>query len=249
MLPLLQFALDPPKATKALLVAEANPDPSASAAEDRVLEVQFNPATLKLDRGVQWRDSLSYGAYAYQEFYGGQADKLSFKITFDTTLPGEEVDMLASLANQALMLAPIPGVGPGGALNRLLSSGPPSVMGPIDKLITWTHPAIKLSDAEKVTATRPPGVLFSWGEHFQFAGAITRLGIELTTFFRDGTPVRANVDIAMAGRYLGPKLAKLKSWDDVFHEASKDPEVVDQQNMLSAALSQSGDGSGPSFDK
>lgn len=244
MIPGLQFVADPPKAIKARLVAEAaHPDHSG---KDE-LEVQFNPESISLKRSVDWTETDARGAaFPSHVFLGGKPDTIDFELLFDTTLPGEDVDVLESLANQALMMSPIPGVAPGGAINRLLSKGPDSVLTPINTLISWTHPY--LPHADDANALRPPGVVFGWGpdgddKRFEFAGVIAALSIDLKAFFRDGRPVRALVSVTMEGRYLGAKASETTladGWKALFVPPSKAP-----KKTTSTALTSSRDSAKP----
>jgi hypothetical protein len=45
--------------------------------------------------------------------------------------------------------------------------------------------------------SRPPLVLFEWGQHWQFRAVITNLQVKYTLFTQDGTPVRATATVTM----------------------------------------------------
>jgi Contractile injection system tube protein len=72
----------------------------------------------------------------------------------------------------------------------------------ISRLLSWTMPIESLRQDNKPC---PPLVGFQWGKNPQldnFRGFLTSVGIRYQLFRRDGTPVRAEVTIEIAGESL-----------------------------------------------
>ena len=69
----------------------------------------------------------------------------------------------------------------------------------ISRLLDWTKPIEKLNEEHKAC---PPLIGFEWGKNPQlknFRGFLTSVGISYKLFRRDGTPIRADVDITIEG--------------------------------------------------
>lgn len=69
----------------------------------------------------------------------------------------------------------------------------------ISRLLDWTKPIEKLNDEYKAC---PPLIGFEWGKNPQlknFRGFLTKVNITYKLFGRDGTPLRADVDITIEG--------------------------------------------------
>lgn len=77
----------------------------------------------------------------------------------------------------------------------------------VTTLLSWTRPTAK-SVREDATRPRPPMVGFEWGnpQLEGFYGYLTNVTVTYTVFRKDGTPVRAKIQITIEGQHeqMGP---------------------------------------------
>ena len=158
-------------------------------------EVQFNPASLKLDRSVSWSEGgeamSPWGTLSYAH---GKADELSFELLFDQS----EYRPSTSLSAAAIAVAPVGGP-EGAALARLAGwSNSDSVTYDVRRLYQLTMP-IKAVDGNAASTMRPPVVQFHFGD-FGFQGVVDSLDVELGLFDQWGMPRRCTVSLELKGR-------------------------------------------------
>ena len=150
------------------------PDASLSLQDSSVrgteIPCQFNPASLKVDKPVNWHaedeqpgtSASTQGGLAKSKpalnaplmvFGGGSSATFSLELTFDTT--GEDNSDVRKYTNPLLQLT-------------LIAEG-------------------------KKT---PPYVLFIWGEYSSFLSVVTKVEISYTHFLGSGRPVRARATVS-----------------------------------------------------
>jgi len=82
-----------------------------------------------------------------------------------------------------------------------------SVAPEVQKLLSWTNPA---SGAGDTTSPSPPKLMFNWGQlqigdSDKFIGHLESVTVRYVLFRRDGTPLRAEVDLKLAAAPQEPR--------------------------------------------
>ena len=142
--------------------------------------LQFNPATLRIDRGL----SVTPGegdVYAGFKPSGGANDTLIMEFWLDKS---------EATGAEAVITALLPYT-----FNELGTAR--TIEPEMKKLYALTMPGESNSDF--TTAPRPPVVVFLWND-LRFTGVITSMSFNIKHFDVLGAPVRASVDVTMGGR-------------------------------------------------
>jgi hypothetical protein len=148
-----------------------------SGADEKRLEVQFNPDTLKVTYANQVaapRQAGDQSGPASHQFVGAGTTKLSLTLWFDVTVPPYSDDKRADVRKLTQNLASFmtPKAPPGGGAGG--SSG----------------------GAQAENQLLPPAVRFLWGS-ITFDGTFESLDETLELFAPDGRPLRASCNVGM----------------------------------------------------
>lgn len=141
----------------------------------KVIDVQFNPETLKVTYANQIANSTQGGSGeagtadqsagpAGRQFVGSGTTKLALQLWFDASSPGKDGSHVKDV--------------------RQLTSG----------VTYFMTPQPYQGDENKKL---PPGVRFQWGV-FSFDGVVDSLEETLEYFSRDGYPLRANISLTLS---------------------------------------------------
>lgn len=140
--------------------------------KDKDYVFQYNPNSLKITKGAKWSESDGVAKDAKKkQFESGEARIITIgNILFDTTTTGGEKGMESVYANY---IEPLESM----AMVRLFGEGEAAV-------------------------PRPPILRLSWGkaDYLAFNCVLTSVEYTLKMFNKDGTPIRAEVDLVF-GEY------------------------------------------------
>lgn len=126
-----------------------------------VIDCQFNPASLEIDKSINWDGDKNPSWNApFLRFTGGNSAEYSLSLFFDAY--GEHPD----------------------------GSGPKDVREYTNQLLKLTLRGAG-NAIYKVPYASPPFVKFVWGSISLFTAIVTRVKITFTLFNSDGTPIRA----------------------------------------------------------
>jgi hypothetical protein len=143
----------------------------------KVVPVQFNPQSLKLNFANQWGSGDKPSGSSTQ-FVSTSTTKLSMELWFDVTLPVQQGN---------------PPVDPKGDVRRLTQQ--------VAYFMTVQNPTAT-DQATRV----PPNVQFQWGA-FLFNGTMDSMDETIDLFSPDGMPLRSNVSISISKHDLNFEFA------------------------------------------
>jgi nucleoid-associated protein YgaU len=141
------------------------------------IEMQFNPTMYSLSKTNKWQPVNMTSANVPKAFFkGGDPTTIKLELLFDTYSSNAK----------------------GQPLDNPLEIGDPKLdvrAAYTDKIYKLTLISDKLKQQNKTP--RPPQVLFSWGQKFEFHSVITSFSVQYTMFASNGIPVRAKISLTM----------------------------------------------------
>lgn len=177
--------------------------------EDKMY-VQFNPSEYTIRRGMTLSEKKALGrdqSPNNNQAVSGDQSVLSVSLYFDsyTELLSEQglvnkslssaSDLLKSGYNQLTQTVMPEGIFPSFDMNEDISPAPDQK---VNKLFNTILGLVKYAAEDHA----PPQIGFIWGEHLHFVGTIDSYSVQYTAFDRDGTPVRAKIDMQITGEEM-----------------------------------------------
>ena len=160
---------------------------------DKKYYVQFNPSQYSVSRSVSQTSTQGIGqdaAAGANQVSSAMQTKMTVSIYFDTYNElKQEIGAVNFEHSESLSLDPqMP------SINYNQSTEPKAHTNVLEQIKNFLG-LIKYVPEEH----EPPRVGFIWGQKVFFVGTVSEMDVEYTMFERDGTPVRAKINITMMG--------------------------------------------------